>query len=145
MISLFFFFSSRRRHTRCGRDWSSDVCSSDLNQDWAFLDEFMPEGSLHYGAFPQGNIWNNANLNYANTDWWDIYYGHSVNQKHGLTISGGADKISYYFSAGHIQQNGILNFGKDSFQRTNLMGKINVAINDKWDFSWERSEEHTSE
>src|SRR3989442_9390350 len=28
--SFFFFFSSRRRHTRCGRDWSSDVCSSDL-------------------------------------------------------------------------------------------------------------------
>src|SRR6266498_4348928 len=26
-----FFFSSRRRHTRCGRDWSSDVCSSDLH------------------------------------------------------------------------------------------------------------------
>src|SRR6266498_3094433 len=25
-----FFFSSRRRHTRCGRDWRSDVCSSDL-------------------------------------------------------------------------------------------------------------------
>src|SRR5215813_6242284 len=29
MLSV-FFFSSRRRHTRCGRDWSSDVCSSDL-------------------------------------------------------------------------------------------------------------------
>src|SRR5215813_7835118 len=28
---FFFFFSSRRRHTRCGRDWSSDVCSSDLS------------------------------------------------------------------------------------------------------------------
>src|SRR5207245_8144961 len=28
---LCFFFSSRRRHTRCYRDWSSDVCSSDLN------------------------------------------------------------------------------------------------------------------
>src|SRR6266852_7591929 len=27
---FFFFFSSRRRHTRCYRDWSSDVCSSDL-------------------------------------------------------------------------------------------------------------------
>src|SRR3989442_13504752 len=34
---LFFFFSSRRRHTRCGRDWSSDVCSSDLS------DEQLPE------------------------------------------------------------------------------------------------------
>src|SRR6266498_5540440 len=29
-MESFFFFSSRRRHTRCGRDWSSDVCSSDL-------------------------------------------------------------------------------------------------------------------
>src|SRR5687768_18297733 len=29
-FSLIFFFSSRRRHTRCSRDWSSDVCSSDL-------------------------------------------------------------------------------------------------------------------
>src|SRR5690606_17629147 len=28
--SFFFFFSSRRRHTRFSRDWSSDVCSSDL-------------------------------------------------------------------------------------------------------------------
>src|SRR2546421_5439527 len=27
---LLFFFSSRRRHTRSDRDWSSDVCSSDL-------------------------------------------------------------------------------------------------------------------
>src|SRR2546429_5017089 len=27
---IHFFFSSRRRHTRCSRDWSSDVCSSDL-------------------------------------------------------------------------------------------------------------------
>src|SRR2546429_5407254 len=30
MLFFFFFFSSRRRHTRCSRDWSSDVCSSDL-------------------------------------------------------------------------------------------------------------------
>src|SRR3989337_161990 len=30
LLCFFFFFSSRRRHTRCYRDWSSDVCSSDL-------------------------------------------------------------------------------------------------------------------
>src|SRR6266542_5808985 len=30
---FFFFFSSRRRHTRCYRDWSSDVCSSDLRAE----------------------------------------------------------------------------------------------------------------
>src|SRR3989440_7872846 len=36
-IFFFFFFSSRRRHTRSDRDWSSDVCSSDLayvQLDW---------------------------------------------------------------------------------------------------------------
>src|SRR5215475_14873174 len=30
LLRLVFFFSSRRRHTRFSRDWSSDVCSSDL-------------------------------------------------------------------------------------------------------------------
>src|SRR5208282_276503 len=34
-----FFFSSRRRHTRCYRDWSSDVCSSDLER-------LEPDGEL---------------------------------------------------------------------------------------------------
>src|SRR5215217_8476738 len=32
-LAFFFFFSSRRRHTRYWRDWSSDVCSSDLEED----------------------------------------------------------------------------------------------------------------
>src|SRR3712207_7643920 len=32
VIVYIFFFSSRRRHTRYWRDWSSDVCSSDLNR-----------------------------------------------------------------------------------------------------------------
>src|SRR5438874_9297439 len=32
MYFFFFFFSSRRRHTRSLRDWSSDVCSSDLRE-----------------------------------------------------------------------------------------------------------------
>src|SRR2546429_3360695 len=31
-VDTCFFFSSRRRHTRCSRDWSSDVCSSDLRR-----------------------------------------------------------------------------------------------------------------
>src|SRR6266511_1899514 len=30
LLTIIFFFSSRRRHTRFSRDWSSDVCSSDL-------------------------------------------------------------------------------------------------------------------
>src|SRR2546429_4150920 len=49
--SFVFFFSSRRRHTRCSRDWSSDVCSSDLalnaplgNDLHGPLTEFLSDG-----------------------------------------------------------------------------------------------------
>src|SRR5690606_19271451 len=40
-VHYFFFFSSRRRHTRFSRDWSSDVCSSDLTPapDGAAVDD----------------------------------------------------------------------------------------------------------
>src|SRR5690625_7209274 len=39
---VYFFFSSRRRHTRWPRDWSSDVCSSDLrpSQPWSPVRRF---------------------------------------------------------------------------------------------------------
>src|SRR5207302_8225337 len=38
----FFFFSSRRRHTRFSRDWSSDVCSSDLNNAFLLAASIFP-------------------------------------------------------------------------------------------------------
>src|SRR5437868_7118879 len=41
-LDSFFFFSSRRRHTRSKRDWSSDVCSSDL--DTPFFQKQAPKG-----------------------------------------------------------------------------------------------------
>src|SRR3989449_9024214 len=48
MISfcVFFFFSSRRRHTRCSRDWSSDVCSSDLLEVEHLTTEFVTRGGV---------------------------------------------------------------------------------------------------
>src|SRR5690606_41026605 len=53
----YFFFSSRRRHTRFSRDWSSDVCSSDLDYNgnsprtvWTHLHFSIvrDDGSGHY-------------------------------------------------------------------------------------------------
>src|SRR2546422_1768900 len=48
-MTYFFFFSSRRRHTRCSRDWSSDVCSSDLNYSLAIAGfrEFLRRYPAH--------------------------------------------------------------------------------------------------
>src|SRR5262245_63609140 len=67
-----FFFSSRRRHTRCLSDWSSDVCSSDLTS--AQLNQFTLQGRIttttgvavtkgHIAKTPLEtavNVWGNA-------------------------------------------------------------------------------------
>src|SRR2546429_5598788 len=45
-----FFFSSRRRHTRCSRDWSSDVCSSDLLRCNNSALQILPVRSLLHGS-----------------------------------------------------------------------------------------------
>src|SRR3989337_4047317 len=49
-----FFFSSRRRHTRCYRDWSSDVCSSDLGSDDEARDHVANELREHGGRLEIG-------------------------------------------------------------------------------------------
>src|SRR5207249_8893944 len=40
-LCVCFFFSSRRRHTRSKRDWSSDVCSSDLDRTICSLEQIV--------------------------------------------------------------------------------------------------------
>src|SRR5256885_9191480 len=44
--SIFFFFSSRRRHTRLQGDWSSDVCSSDLDRRNGLAEPAEPLGMI---------------------------------------------------------------------------------------------------
>src|ERR1039458_10687326 len=48
----FFFFSSRRRHTRCLSDWSSDVCSSDLQEDELGIALAQSHGDDGFGPIP---------------------------------------------------------------------------------------------
>src|SRR3712207_8833214 len=54
VVLIVFFFSSRRRHTRYWRDWSSDVCSSDLVPASADLGQHAPQGrqGRRAGAVP---------------------------------------------------------------------------------------------
>src|SRR5207253_5489276 len=47
-----FFFSSRRRHTRWPRDWSSDVCSSDLTAGDVIHSWWMPAFGVKQDAIP---------------------------------------------------------------------------------------------
>src|SRR5690606_13981263 len=49
LLARMFFFSSRRRHTRFSRDWSSDVCSSDLDGNKVFATGYA-SGALFPGC-----------------------------------------------------------------------------------------------
>src|SRR5206468_5883196 len=53
----FFFFSSRRRHTRSDRDWSSDVCSSDLREPSSKNRARRSSGSRGSGVRSAGAAW----------------------------------------------------------------------------------------
>jgi TonB-linked SusC/RagA family outer membrane protein len=111
------------------------------NQDWALLRQLTPnypEGAdITSGAYPNGDVWDSAQHGFANNNWWDLYYGSSVNQKHDFSLQGGTDKTSFYFSGGLLDQNGLLNFVVDNFRRYNLLGKMTVEIAKWWDFSYE--------
>src|SRR3712207_5898400 len=54
---LCFFFSSRRRHTRYWRDWSSDVCSSDLAPHESLL---VLDATTGQNAINQAKVFGNA-------------------------------------------------------------------------------------
>src|SRR6185503_18702584 len=73
-----FFFSSRRRHTRCSRDWSSDVCSSDLGlrDSNGTVDRFFQADALFLTGLQAGTVmvvefWRNA----TTVDWrsWALF------------------------------------------------------------------------
>src|SRR6266850_3930805 len=49
-IMIFFFFSSRRRHTRLQGDWSSDVCSSDLSPGGSIYKLAVADGHSAWGV-----------------------------------------------------------------------------------------------
>src|SRR5437762_4518149 len=52
----YFFFSSRRRHTRYIGDWSSDVCSSDLAELQKWVEEPWEHWKPHYEPGVQGQV-----------------------------------------------------------------------------------------
>src|SRR3712207_7357421 len=70
-VKLFFFFSSRRRHTRYWRDWSSDVCSSDLLENHHLPGELEAQVAAFVEHYNQRRVHESLdNLTPA-----DVYFG----------------------------------------------------------------------
>ncbi len=124
-----------------GRPYSNEAVDRVIayqNKDWGYLRQFYPADVSYYEAMPLANgAWGNQQNAHADYDWYDEFYGSSLNQQHNLSVNGGSNKITYYFSSGFTDQNGVVNYGTDYYKRYNLVGKMKAAITDWLDFRYE--------
>lgn len=124
-----------------GRSYSNEAIERIIayqNEDWDFLKPLYPADATYFESIPLPNgRWGSNQDSHANYDWYDEFFGHSLNQQHNVSVRGGSEKSSYYLSAGYVEQNGVLNYGTDNYKRYNLIGKINTSITDWWDVRYE--------
>ncbi len=70
----------------------------------------------------------------ANVDWYgEVFRDRNFSQEHNLSVSGGTEKISYYFSANYSDHDGSLRIGKNSMNNYNVTGRFTADV-----FKWLR-------
>lgn len=89
------------------------------------LDALRENGFGGISADAQTDI--NA-LRNINTDWGDVIYQNAVNQQYNLSISGGSDRATYYFSGGYYNEQGTTR--KTGFERYNMTMKTDFSLLD---------------
>lgn len=74
---------------------------------------------------------------WGNTNWYDTYMKKTaVSHEHNLSVTGGGDKMSYYFSGNYLDQEGIFKHADEKYQRLALSGKVNIVFNPYVSFQW---------
>lgn len=76
--------------------------------------------------------WGEAQYSNANHDYFDVFYGTAIRHQNNLSVSGGSEKTSYYLSAGHVSEDGVLNFVNDFYKRYNVSARLNTDITSWW-------------
>ena len=65
----------------------------------------------------------------TDTDWYDVVFGGTAfSQEHSLSVSGGTEKIQYYFSGNYMGQEGMMAIRRDKLQRYSVSSKINAQL-----------------
>lgn len=73
----------------------------------------------------------------GSTNWYDNVLRKAFQMNHNLSVSGGTEKHTYFFSGGYIQDDGIIK--TNTFRRFTLRANNEVNISDKWKFSTQLS------
>ena len=93
---------------------------------------YLNEANVYYGS--GDSLVTQAKLKAGgNTDWYDQILKKGFFQNHNISMSGGSDKIIYFFSAGYLSDDGI--FETNNFKRFTLRSNNEYRISDKLKFS----------
>ena len=96
-------------------------------------------GELPYGIekVADQNDWTWGQRSFGNTDWYDTYLKKAtVSQEHNVSVSGGTDKVNFYFSGNYLDQTGLFNYADEQFQRLSINGKVGVNFNKYVQLVW---------
>ena len=78
----------------------------------------------------------NSYVYYANTDWYhELYTDINPMQQHNFSVSGGTDRMKYYFSGGYEHKSGTFKIRPDNYNKYNVRTKLDFKINNWLDFS----------
>lgn len=73
--------------------------------------------------------WSEYRGSWANNDWFKIFYREWVpSTEHNVSVRGGGEKSTFYFSANYLDQEGLLRFNTDHLNRYTINGKLKVNI-----------------
>ncbi len=132
------FFNAAQYNTNGGYQFSQETIEKILKfQNGEYNDPTQPE---YYGTEAGGDgKWTCYTSSFANTNWFKEHYKKGVpSTQHNLSLSGGTEKISWSFSGGYLQQNGLIRHGHDELDRYTINGKIGAVLS-----SWARMEYST--
>jgi TonB-linked SusC/RagA family outer membrane protein len=95
------------------------------------VDDYLA-GKITTGTEAQANgRWGTYAVGNANTDWFRVFYGDNVpSHNHNVSVSGGNDRINYRVSGSFMNQNGLLQMGKDQMNRYTVDSKISAKLTD---------------
>jgi len=66
-----------------------------------------------------------------NIDWYKaLYRSTTMSQEHNLSVNGGSEKVNYYLSMNYLDQNGMMKYNQDMYDRYAGTAKINIKITD---------------
>ena len=76
-------------------------------------------------------LWATGSESNANYDWFNVYYGNGHRYQQNLSVSGGNKGVTFFLSGGLVDDDGVLQIGKDNYRRYNANAKFDASLT-KW-------------